>query len=91
MIKLDLVADVVFVGQFVDMAGRLCVRHDKASLCKGVGCPNVGEGAPATVSDPETGILAVPALAEVGVGGVVVVVGIGSAAVAAEETHIIDE
>src|ERR1700722_15814045 len=91
MIKLDFIADVVFVGQFVDMAGRLCIRHHKASLRKSIGSPDVSESAASAVSDPQAGILAVPALAQIGIGGVVVVVGVGAATVAAEETHIINK
>ena len=78
VIKLDLVADVVLDGELVDVAGRFRVRYQKAGLREGIGRPDVGEGAAASVRDPQAGILAVPALAQVGVGGVVVVVGIAS-------------
>src|SRR5580658_7103769 len=91
VIELDLVADVVFGGELVDVAGRCGVGYDEACLGEGVGGPNVGDGSAASVAHPEAGILRVPALAQVGVGGVIVVVGIGPAAVTAEKAHIINE
>jgi hypothetical protein len=43
------------------------------------------------LGNPKAGVLTFPSFAQVGVGGVVVVVGIGAAAVAAEKAHIIDQ
>ena len=40
---------------------------------------------------PKAGILPVPALVQIGIGGVVVVIRIGAAAVAAQEAHIVDQ
>ncbi len=67
------------------------VGDNKASLREGVRRPDVGECASAAVRDPEARILAVPAFVQIGVGGVVVVVGVRSAAVAAKKAHIINE
>jgi hypothetical protein len=91
MVEFDFITYMVLVGELVDVTGRSRVGDDKTSLGEGVGCPDIGKGPAATVGDPEAGILAIPALAQVGVGGVVVVLGIGAAAVAAEETHVVDE
>src|ERR1700733_10329373 len=91
MVEFDLVTDVMLIGELVDVTGRGGVGDDKAGLGEGVRCPDIGKGATTTVGDPEAGILAIPALAQVGVSGVVVVVGIGAAAVTAEEAHIVDE
>ena len=41
--------------------------------------------------DPETGILPVPSLAQIGIGGVVVVIRIRPAAMAAQEAHIVNQ
>ena len=87
----DFAAQVVLVRELVDVTGRGGVGDKEAGLREGVGGPDVGEGTTATIGDPEAGILRVPALAQVGVGGVVVVVRVGAAAVAAEETHVVDE
>ena len=63
VVELDLVADMMLVGELVDMAGRLGVRDIEAGLGEGVRSPDIGECAAAAVGHPEARVLPVPALA----------------------------
>ena len=80
---------MVLGGKLIYMAGRLRVGNQETRLGKGVRRPDVRKGAPAALRYPQAGILSIPALAEVGIGRVVIVVGIGAAPMTAQEAHII--
>src|ERR1700761_3355454 len=91
MIELDFVAHMVLGRKLVDVARRLRIRYNKSRLREGVRCPDISERATAAIRNPEARILRIPALAQVGVGRVVVVVGVRPPALAAEKTHVVHE
>ena len=91
VIKLDLVAHVMLVRQLVHVPGRLRVRNQKARLRESIRRPDVCECSSASIRNPQAGILPVPALVQVRVSRVVVVVRIAAAAVPAEKAHIIHQ
>ena len=91
MIELDLVAHMMFVGELIDVTGCFGIGYEESRLGKGVRGPDVSERSAAAIGDPQAGILTVPSFSQIGVGCVVIVVGVGAAAVTAEEAHVVNE
>src|SRR5581483_1710257 len=83
VIELDLVPHVVFVRKLVNVTGRLGVGNVKSRLSEGIRSPDIGECAAASIDHPNARVLPVPTLVQIGISGVVVVVRIRAAAVAA--------
>eukprot|EP01035_Chromulina_nebulosa_P001641 gene1641-2210_t len=80
-IEHDLGTNVMLRRQLVDMARRRRIRNVHPRLRIVVGRPDTVEGAAAAIGDPQAGILPVPALAWVGVGAVIGIIGIEAAAI----------
>ena len=91
VIELDLVAHVMLVRQLVHVPGRFGVRYQKARLRESIRRPDICKCSSASIRDPQAGILPVPALVQVRVSRVVVVVRIAAAAVPAQKAHVIHQ
>src|SRR5579871_5032915 len=73
------------------MPGRLRIRDIESSLRKSIRRPDICKRSTATIRNPEARILPVPALVYIRIRCVVVVVWVGPAAVATEQSHIIHQ
>src|SRR5580704_1669000 len=81
----------MLVRQLIHVPGRGGIRHQKTRLREGIRRPDVCECPSASIGNPQAGILPVPALVQVRISRVVVVVRIATAAVPAKKAHVIHQ
>src|SRR5580698_10209547 len=72
MVQDYLVANVMFARKLVDSSFCGSIRDVQAGLCEGAGRPEADERA--STSDPQAGVLSVPAAIQIGIGGVGIVI-----------------